>query len=223
MRTCARICEESSLNTCYGEIKWRRDIKMDYPRSLQRRFQCLRVTIPTPSKRNRSKSPPLFHPNWINVKNSSNGHITTATPGPKPICTLATQRKSPTICALKPIISWNTKTIFVALLLPLHSIDTAAFHLDEFGYASLFPPILLQDTLSRVHNYLVYSKYNKPLERKSAAARIQTHYREFFIEKEQFIIGGISSLTFSDLQKLNPVVEEFSSLDDVLFVVCWLI
>ena len=69
----------------------------------------------------------------------------------------------------------------------------------------------------------MYSKYNKPLERKSAAARIQTHYREFFIEKEQFIIGGISSLTFSDLQKLNPVVEEFSSLDDVLFVVCWLI
>ena len=91
----------------------------------------------------------------------------------------------------------------------LFILDTAAFHLDEFGYASLFPPILLQDVLSRVHNYTIYNKYNRPLEKTVACARIRTCLRDFYIQQEQFIIGAISSLTFSDLQKINPAVEKF--------------
>lgn len=87
-------------------------------------------------------------------------------------------------------------------------IDTLAFGLDEFGYSHLSPSLLLQDTLTRVHNYKLIQQYSQPLHSESAFGRLIVNKRFYQIEKECYLVGTISEETYKHLQLLNPTIEE---------------
>ena len=88
------------------------------------------------------------------------------------------------------------------------SIDTLAFGLDEFGYSHLSPSLLLQDTLTRVHNYKLIQRFTQPLHSESAFGRIIVNKRCYLIEKECYSVGKITEETYKHLQLLNPSVEK---------------
>ena len=87
--------------------------------------------------------------------------------------------------------------------------DTIAFQLEESGYSSLFHNILLQDVLSRVHNYRMYQRFSKSEVRDAACARLFCNHCEIYIQSSQFLIGGITRETFQHFQHMNPAIEEF--------------
>lgn len=92
---------------------------------------------------------------------------------------------------------WNDETI-----------DTVAFGLDEYGYYSLYPHTLLQDTLSRVRNYKRYRRYLRPSVPPEAFARIQVHHNEFYIQSFEYTIGTISESTYEHLKHMNPAISK---------------
>lgn len=85
-------------------------------------------------------------------------------------------------------------------------LDTMAFGLDEYGYYSLFPQFLLQDILSRVHNYNQYNKYSQMVECPEGFARVQIHHTNYYITTPEFVIGGITEEMFDDLKQMNPAI-----------------
>lgn len=87
-------------------------------------------------------------------------------------------------------------------------VDTLAFGLDEYGYYSLYPHLLLQDLLSRVHNYTVYQRYSCPPDSKPGLARVYIHHHEYVIRSPEFRVGAIAELTYDNLKQINPALEK---------------
>ena len=83
-------------------------------------------------------------------------------------------------------------------------------NLNEYGYSSLFPNFLLQDTLSRVYNYKNYQKYLKPLQAPSAGSRIHIQSSTFYIQSNEFSLGAISTETFLHLMQMNPAIASYA-------------
>lgn len=71
--------------------------------------------------------------------------------------------------------------------------------------------MLLQDTLTRVHNYKLIQQYSQPLHSESAFGRLIVNKRFYQIEKECYSVGTISEETYKHLQLLNPTIEELHS------------
>ena len=71
--------------------------------------------------------------------------------------------------------------------------------------------MLLQDTLTRVHNYKLIKQYSQPLHSESAFGRLIVNKRFYQIEKECYSVGTISEETYKHLQLLNPTIEELHS------------
>lgn len=110
----------------------------------------------------------------------------------------------------KEFVKENEKELCRLYYLAYH-IDTVAFNLNEYGYSSLFPHFLLQDTLSRVYNYKDYQKYSKPLQPPSAAACIRIQSSTFYLQSNEFTLGAISTETFLHLKEMNPAIVSYDS------------
>lgn len=98
------------------------------------------------------------------------------------------------------------KRNYVCFVECIKRLDTMAFGLDEYGYYSLFPQFLLQDVLSRVHNYNQYNKYSQMVECPEGLARVQIHHNNYYITTTEYVIGGITEEMFDDLKQMNPAI-----------------